>query len=352
MKRLAFAVLFLLALAGCMLTGTAPGADDTTSSAPPETTAATAAPETVSTEAPVPETTEPPAPPAPPVLAHCVKMAVPTVLTVTPDHPRADYFVVFPRVLLPEEERSCSLTLELDGELCASWTELELSRSLKLEPELNFTFDLQDPDRTAQLVATLRYGDQTLTRSTTVTVDNDEPEVYYARSGESRPYAIDVLRNQNVVVVYGKTEAGYSFPVKVWLCSTGRSTPRGYFSLGGKKEWGLLFGAVWGQYTSGIEGNILFHSVPYKYKEKNSLKTEEYNKLGTTASMGCVRLPVVGAKWIFDNCPYGTSVHIYDVEELPVERPEAIVLDPEDPRSGWDPTDPDPENPWLTAIDD
>ena len=24
-----------------------------------------------------------------------------------------------------------------------------------------------------------------------------------------------------------------------------------------------------------------------------------------------------------------------------------IVIDPEDPRAGWDPTDPDPENPWL-----
>ena len=24
-----------------------------------------------------------------------------------------------------------------------------------------------------------------------------------------------------------------------------------------------------------------------------------------------------------------------------------LVLDPADPRSGWDPTDPDPENPWL-----
>ena len=80
--------------------------------------------------------------------------------------------------------------------------------------------------------------------------------------------------------------------------------------------------------------------------EKDSLETEEFNKLGTAASMGCVRLPVEDAKWIFDNCPSGTTVHIYDSEELPVERPTVQTLDPDDPRSGWDPTDPDENNPW------
>ena len=121
----------------------------------------------------------------------------------------------------------------------------------------------------------------------------------------------------------------------------------GNFSLGNKRVWGYLFGGVCGQYACNIEGNVLFHSVPYYRTEKNSLKTLEYNKLGTACSMGCVRLPVVGAKWIFDNCPTGSPIHIYDAEELPVERPEQILLDPDDPRSGWDPTDPDPENPWL-----
>ncbi len=68
-------------------------------------------------------------------------------------------------------------------------------------------------------------------------------------------------------------------------------------------------------------------------------------KLGTAASLGCVRLPVRDAKWIFDYCPVGTPVHIYDLDELPVERPTSIHLDPTDPRSGWDPTDPDENNP-------
>ena len=35
------------------------------------------------------------------------------------------------------------------------------------------------------------------------------------------------------------------------------------------------------------------------------------------------------------------------VSEPQITAPTALVLDPADPRSGWDPTDPDPENPWL-----
>ncbi len=72
---------------------------------------------------------------------------------------------------------------------------------------------------------------------------------------------------------------------------------------------------------------------------------EEYNKLGQTASAGCVRLTVADTKWIYDNCPSGTVVVIYSSPDPgPLGKPEAqqIPLD-----CGWDPTDPDPDNPWL-----
>ena len=51
-----------------------------------------------------------------------------------------------------------------------------------------------------------------------------------------------------------------------------------------------------------ITGNILFHSVPYTEKYNNaSLEYWEYDKLGTSASLGCIRLTVKNAKWIYDN---------------------------------------------------
>jgi lipoprotein-anchoring transpeptidase ErfK/SrfK len=174
-------------------------------------------------------------------------------------------------------------------------------------------------------------------------------------SGDDRPYQVDVLRDQNLVIVYGRDQEGaYTIPVKVWLCSTGGATPTGKYFMGYKREWGKLFGNVWGQYPIGITGDILFHSVPYEYMEKDSLETEEFNKLGTKASMGCIRLAVADVKWLYDNCPTGSPIHIYDAGALPegVERPEPLLLDPEDPRSCWDPTDPDPENPWHVGTED
>ncbi len=195
----------------------------------------------------------------------------------------------------------------------------------------------------------LRCGEKSRIIETEIEIRNDPDEVYAAASGDPRPYSIDILRNENVVVVYGKDSGGsYTMPVKVFVCSTGSATPRGNYSLGWKTPWRALFGGVWGQYTCHITGNILFHSVPYYSRSKGNLETAEYNKLGTKASMGCIRLAVKDAKWIYDFCPVGSPIHIYDVSELPVEKPTPIHIDPSDPRAGWDPTDPDPNNPWHT----
>ena len=56
---------------------------------------------------------------------------------------------------------------------------------------------------------------------------------------------------------------------------------------------------------------------------------------------------VKDAKWIYDNCPAGTLVTIYDSEYAgPLGKPVAEALNLEDERANWDPTDPDEENPW------
>ena len=102
----------------------------------------------------------------------------------------------------------------------------------------------------------------------------------------------------------------------------------------------------WGQYCTQITGNYLFHSSPYNSPNKNDLSYRLYNQLGTVCSHGCVRLTVADAKWIYDNCPLGTTVSIYNASSLPVPKPSAPWLDISSPNRGWDPTDPDPANPW------
>lgn len=165
-----------------------------------------------------------------------------------------------------------------------------------------------------------------------------------------KPYYIKVNRQANCVTVYGKDESGaYTVPVKAMVCSVGQNgrTPKGVFKTSTKYAWRALYGGVYGQYAYRIHGAILFHSVPYISQTKDSLEYEEYNKLGQAASLGCVRLSCADAKWLIDNCPSGTTVEIYDsIDPGPLGKPSAAFVDPYSPNRGWDPTDPDENNPW------
>ena len=168
------------------------------------------------------------------------------------------------------------------------------------------------------------------------------------------PYYIMVNRRTCTVTVFGLDESGYySRPVKSMICSTGKpgeETPLGTFSLGdsGRYRWLHMVDGSWGQYATGFWGNYLFHSVCYYSDSRDSLMYYEYNDLGTNVSLGCVRLQVADAKWIYDNCEDGTLVTIYDADDYgPLGRPEKKVgyIGPSQ-NNGWDPTDPHDDNPW------
>ena len=165
------------------------------------------------------------------------------------------------------------------------------------------------------------------------------------------PYLIKVNKTQNIVIIYKQDDSGeYTVPVKAMVCSVGKegNTPSGTFKTSDKYTWRLLEGNVYGQYATRITGHILFHSVPYFEKSKDTLEYDEYNKLGVPASAGCIRLSVADAKWIYDNCPTKTTVEMYDSDKKePLAKPSAIKIDTSDTvKRNWDPTDPDKNNPW------
>lgn len=177
--------------------------------------------------------------------------------------------------------------------------------------------------------------------------DEDEEKEKNPRKNKN-PYYIKINKALNTVTVYGLDSNGnYTSPVKAMVASTGRATPLGKYNTTVKYTWKLLNGGVWGQYSTRITGSILFHSVPMKTKSKDAVYYSYYNRLGTTASAGCVRLTTIDAKWIFDNCPIGTTVEIYNDSSSPgpLGKPSAVKL-PTNIATGWDPTDPDPKNPW------
>lgn len=163
------------------------------------------------------------------------------------------------------------------------------------------------------------------------------------------PYYIKVNKQQNCVTVYEKDKNGkYTVPVKSMVCSVGEATPLGIFKTPIKYRWKLLMGDVWGQYSTRIVGGILFHSVWYYRMDASTLSATQYNKLGTTASHGCVRLTVADAKWIYDNCPIGTTVEIYNSKDPgPLGKPVSIKLSS---GTGWDPTDPSDANPFHKKV--
>lgn len=159
------------------------------------------------------------------------------------------------------------------------------------------------------------------------------------------PYYIKVNKQQNCVTVYEKDKDGkYTVPVKAMACSTGPDTPLGTYNTLIKYRWKLLMGDVWGQYSTRIVDGILFHSVWYYKMDETTLSATQYNKLGSSASHGCIRLTVADSKWIYDNCPVGTTVEIYNAKDPgPLGKPETIKLPA---GTGWDPTDPSARNPF------
>ncbi len=220
-------------------------------------------------------------------------------------------------------------------------------------------------------------------------------------------FSLQVNIGTNVVTVFARDENGqFTIPYKAMTCSSGLATeeypeptPVGNFNLKTSHIWCRMVDWTYSQYSYFIYSDIMFHSTPaaleYHINEgefpslvysvysdalvshtKSKVKVSEFNKLGTDASLGCIRLTVADSKWIFDNCPTGTPTTIIDSDASadPLGKPAVIKINedaiPEDcgeyivarfpinenPYSGlytikylwvsWDPTDPDPNNPW------
>ncbi len=173
------------------------------------------------------------------------------------------------------------------------------------------------------------------------------PDVY--KPNYEKSYYIIVYQKNGRVLVLGKDDYGkYNQVIKCFTCSVGKNgrTPNGLYTINKKYRWQLLFGDVYGQYCVRFNGNYLFHSVPYTKQSPNKLQAGEFEKLGSPASKGCIRLCVRDTKWIYDNAANGTQVRIISDKNCTVI-PESIPeLNYSAEYKGWDPTDPDTNNPY------
>ncbi len=172
---------------------------------------------------------------------------------------------------------------------------------------------------------------------------------------ENYDYCMAINRQLSVITVYEKDEKGeYTEPVKAMLCSCGRSaqdaTPTGTFKLGDRIRWQSFRNGTFGQYCTRVNGSIWIQSLPYSSQNVSSMKAEEFGNLGKNVTLGCIRVTAGDAKWIYDNLPEGTITVVYDSNDPgALGVPEAIKFDPNSENKGWDPTDPDANNPWTSS---
>lgn len=162
---------------------------------------------------------------------------------------------------------------------------------------------------------------------------------------ESKGYVIKVNLGTNCTTVYKNGKA-----IKAMICSPSNETPTGTFYTPVKYRWHEMIGNCYAQYCTRITTGILFHSVwYYKNGDKSTMSVKAYNVMGQKASHGCVRLLCKDSKWIYDHCALGTKVIIFrgTKKDDPIKRPSFTPIT-NGKFTDWDPTDPDPKNPYKS----
>ena len=176
-----------------------------------------------------------------------------------------------------------------------------------------------------QTVPAVPSQDQTPVTQTpavqTAPVADATPAGIYVPTGikfNGSPYYIIVDRTINVcnVLTVG-SDGTYCQLIKSMLCSTGRAghgTPSGTFTIyehtaGG--GWCYMVDGTWAIWGMRFRtGGYMFHSVCFARKYDPYPIPEEVAALGSKASLGCVRLSVDDAMWLYNTVPDGTMVTI------------------------------------------
>lgn len=134
----------------------------------------------------------------------------------------------------------------------------------------------------------------------------EEQDIDFTSSDDFR---IEVALTKQKVFVYYKDNL-----IKEMICSGGADqfqTPLGEFKTSQKIEYSWIDRFNMGAYYwTRFYKKYLFHSVPYD--ENKEMIMEEYEKLGSPASHGCIRLKLEEAKWLYEKLPLGVTVLIHE----------------------------------------
>ncbi|NQT67264.1 MAG: L,D-transpeptidase family protein [Actinobacteria bacterium] len=134
----------------------------------------------------------------------------------------------------------------------------------------------------------------------------EEQNIDFSNSDDFR---IEVDLGKQMVFVYYKDNM-----IRDMICSGGADqtpTPLGEFKTSKKIEWSFIDRFNMGAYYwIRFYKKYLFHSVPFD--ENKEMIMEEYEKLGSPASHGCIRLELDEAEWLYEKLPLGVTVRIHE----------------------------------------
>lgn len=173
-----------------------------------------------------------------------------------------------------------------------------------------------------------------------------ERETKAADTG-SDDYYIEVNLKKNAVIVYQYSkDKKTKKPYKVFNCSVGEDLETGKYKTSTVFSW-VNINENWHRYNTKIGNDVWIQSAGYRDKYAHTLEKDFYNSIGKKKSAGkSIILFAKDAEWIYSKCKTGTVIKVVKgkkSDKLPLT-PENIV--PPYKYCGWDPTDPDKNNPY------
>ncbi len=138
------------------------------------------------------------------------------------------------------------------------------------------------------------------------------------------PYYLYVEKGSFTLTIYEKDENGeYTKVYKAYrIAHGGNKTPAGTYTLGGentRERWHDFPDGGTVQYATRYEGRLYIHSPLYATSDPTQMWPKYYNGdhgIGLESTGGCLRMVTEASKFIYENCPEGTTLKIVNGSPL------------------------------------
>ncbi|MCJ7665545.1 MAG: L,D-transpeptidase, partial [Actinobacteria bacterium] len=172
------------------------------------------------------------------------------------------------------------------------------------------TVETEESDGSSESTGSMEEGGSIEAASVGSSSDpgNDISVIENIDYSDSTDFRIEVDLSRQILTVFYMEEI-----LKEMVCSggaPGHATPLGEFTTTQKIKysWVDRFD-VGAYYWIRFFEDYLIHSVPFDKNGK--MIVEEFEKLGSPASHGCIRLRLEEAQWLYESLPLGVRVLIY-----------------------------------------